>query len=161
MDKQITLKKLDTLFDNNNYNDALKLIDEMLVLDSQCEDFQLCKGICLKRMKSYEESLKFFDQSIFMNPYNGIAFSAKGNLKFETGHFSDAVSCYNQANDLNSKVNFYSGEYASFLINEFENAIKHYETALKQAGSSPNAITKRKSSLEAYEKLKLEKVFEG
>ena len=161
MDKQATLKKIDTLFENNGYIDALKLIDEMLNQDSQCEDFQLCKAICLKRMKSYDESLKCFDQSIFLNPYNGIAFSAKGNLRFETGHFSDAVMCYNQANELNAKVNFYSGEYANFLINEYENAIKHYESSLKQAGKSPEVMTKRKSSLEAYEKLKLEKIFEG
>jgi len=159
MDEQ-SRKLIEELFGKEDYNEILKLTDTLLSRDSQEEDLHLYKALCLKAMKNYEESLKSFDQSIFLNPHNGITFYSKGNLHYENEKWSLAVQCYNQAIDINAKVNFYSKENPNFLIKEYENAIKHYENALKNAGSIPTQITKRKSSIETYEKLKAEHVFD-
>lgn len=160
MDKQTRVKSFEILFENMDYSEALKIVEELITEDSQCEDFHLYRALCFKGLKNFDESLKSFDHSILLNPQKSISFAAKGNLLFDQQNYHSACLSYNQANLINAKVNFYSNENLSFLINEHEKAIKHYETASKQAGFSPDIKTKRKSSLENYEKLKLEKAFD-
>ncbi len=158
MDNKDFLEKLENYVEKKEYSEALKLLDEILSKESRCEYLHLYKAICLRYSDNGSDALKSFDDSILLNPNYGMAFAAKGNYHYLQREFELALKCYTQANKLNERINVYEKETLKFILVEHEISIHGYEYAVKNAGSNP-LVMRRKSSLETYEKLKSENVF--
>lgn len=161
MDKitEISLK-LDGLFTSKNHDEALKLLDEQISKSSNEAYLLLYKGIFLRYTKKFDESLNAFDAALLISPSDGLIFTAKGNLLFEMGKYFESVMSYNKAIVCNAKRNFYEESLPDFLLSEHEISFKFYENAFKKGGET-SSVSKRKRSMETYEKLKEEHAFDN
>jgi tetratricopeptide (TPR) repeat protein len=114
--------------DFNQYEEAIKIFDEGLKLDSDITDFWLFKGICYKKMNcpieaqeclnkinwdiyydhafrlyktgQYKKSLQYFEKGIEINPSDPDLWDNKGSCLELLGRIDDAKYCYDHAKEL-------------------------------------------------------------
>jgi len=55
------------------------------------------KGICLYRIKRFDQALASFDQAIKLDPNDVSALDNKGRCLFDLKRFYDAINSYDQA----------------------------------------------------------------
>lgn len=82
----------------NNYEDAVRTIDEGLAIYPG--DFMLWnnKGYALYNLGNYSEALKSYDMAISFNQNYTPSLVNKGDTLYKMGRFQDAVDAYSKAN---------------------------------------------------------------
>jgi tetratricopeptide (TPR) repeat protein len=89
--------------------------------------------------KNYAEAIKYCNQLIAQFPKNYIFYEIKGNCYLESGNFSEAIQCYNDAieyfkltegkSDSNVATLYNRRGYARLKLKLFEEAIKDFHKA--------------------------------
>jgi Ca-activated chloride channel family protein len=99
--------------------------------------------------KEYSEASKKY-QSL-ASTYNGAL--GLGATAFREGRFKDALSAFDTSNTLTHNQNdafksYYNGGNAALSLNQFDEAIKRYDEALKINSKDERAITNRRIAIE-------------
>ena len=120
-------------WDNKNFEQALKLFDEAVKLNSNN-----CRGYCgrgtaYSDLQNYEQAIKDFNQAIKINPNYSLAYNNRGLAYYYLKNYTQAISDYNQAIELNpndSEV-YYNRGLAYKNLQNYEQAISDYNKAIK------------------------------
>jgi len=86
----------------NNFLEASKILDEVLIIDENMAEAFFYKAICFQRFNEFNNSIKFFDKAINLNKDYHLAYINLGTLQKFLGQYDDAINTY--LSSLNHKV---------------------------------------------------------
>ena len=88
----------------NNFLEASKILDEVLIIDENMAEAFFYKAICFQRFNEFNNSITFFDKAINLNKDYHLAYINLGTLQKFLGQYDDAINTY--LSSLNHKVKF-------------------------------------------------------
>lgn len=106
--------------EDGKYEEALKILDEVLAGHPHYKEAHLGRAITLMQMAQPDESRKAFDTAIGLDKDFAAAYANRGILNDRTGRYEDAVSDYRKAVELNSELTEGPGLIWRFLHNVSE-----------------------------------------
>ena len=89
------------LYDQGNYDEAIKAYDEAIMLDPNYAYAWDGKGAALYDQGNYDEAIKALDEAIRLNPNFVEAWYNKGSILDIQGKYDDAINAYDEAIKLN------------------------------------------------------------
>ncbi|OHX65980.1 tetratricopeptide repeat protein [Flammeovirga pacifica] len=93
------------------------------------------KGIAFFKQGDYEKAKAEFDNAININRNNSTYFSNRGRTNLELSNFYEAISDFNQSNQLSEgpkeELHYYLG-LAKFNLKDYNNAIVDFNRAVKE-----------------------------
>ena len=81
----------------DNFNDAIKVYQELLTVDTRNVNGWTNKGFAEWSAGDYESALKSLDSALALDPNNAVALLNKGNSLVELERSDEALACYNRA----------------------------------------------------------------
>ena len=103
----ILCKNANVLSNAQDYQEAEKLLEKALLIDSNQEQALYAQGVILYENKNFKDALNRFDRVIKQNSRNANAYLCKGAALSETGHFDEAISNFKESlryNPLNTEA---------------------------------------------------------
>ncbi|CAD8122485.1 unnamed protein product [Paramecium sonneborni] len=91
------------LFNSQEFDEALKVINQTLKLNPNNKDSLWCKGECLIMKNNLNEALNCYNQAISVDPKHLNSIAAKGDCLRGLGQFNEAIILYDQALSINPK----------------------------------------------------------
>jgi tetratricopeptide (TPR) repeat protein len=82
----------------NEYTEAVKTIDQGLLLYGNDEKLWYNKGYALFKLGQYQEAITAYDRVLVANNQSIPALNNKGDTYFQMGKYQDAVDSYSKAN---------------------------------------------------------------
>jgi tetratricopeptide (TPR) repeat protein len=103
-------KQADELSKNDKCDEAMRMINKALLLDSMNAEYYNLKAGCLQELKRYKESFAVYTKGIEKNPKESFLYNNRGNLLLTIAEFDYAVRDFSRAIDLatNDSVRRYS-----------------------------------------------------
>lgn len=101
------IAQADSLFGNDDYDEALSLYTKAITLDTKSNtntisaDTYIKRSTCYCRLNMYEESLKDSLIAVNLAPTNPNAYLKQGIAEFNLGQFRKALISFNKGNQLN------------------------------------------------------------
>jgi len=122
----------------NDYPNALKYYDEVLVVDSGNYDVKANKALVLHATERYNDAIVVYKELIVQQPNNRLqvnlesALSSQGYLLLEKGDNRSAISCFNEVigYDVNEASAYHGLAQAYEKLNSIEKATENYEKAI-------------------------------
>ncbi|MGA1873735.1 MAG: tetratricopeptide repeat protein [Thermoplasmatota archaeon] len=93
-------KELDTAISEGNFELALEVINDMIKLDHQNDQYWNSRGVVLSKLGRIEESLQAFDQGLELNPEGSRIWYSKGCVLMDKGKPRAALACFYKTLDL-------------------------------------------------------------
>jgi tetratricopeptide (TPR) repeat protein len=103
--------------EDGNYDEALQILDELLVENAEYKEAHLAKAITLMQMGRLGESGKSFDRAIGLDNHYAQAYADRGILNDRTGQHEAALHDYRKALELNPELAEGPGWLWRFLRN--------------------------------------------
>ena len=134
MERRITYKNANTLYQEGKYSDALSLYLQILKMSNPNEKLLLAIANCFDHVGNKPEAIKYY-KKIFDK--NGMCVPAVCNMAiayYETGEYSLAKKCARKALDIDSKnsaANLVLGNIF-YQAKEYNKAIGFYEDAIEK-----------------------------
>lgn len=104
-----TFNRAFSLFYLGKHDEALKLLDLTIRLDSENASFYYFKSVVLHFIGNQKESIECSTEAIDLNPNYDLFYSHRATVLESTGELDDALKCLDKAFDLNPKC------YAGFI----------------------------------------------
>lgn len=111
---------------NENYTEALVVLEKIIELDSEDEFTYNSLSITYDSTGEYELALEAGLKALELGEKTTVEYSNIGNVYFHLGQILEARDSYNQALLLNDK-----NEYAIYGLGQYYKKIKDYEKALE------------------------------
>lgn len=92
------------LFEDGEYQRALEKYEEALAAKPDAPHYVRAKARTLMQLERYDESLRWFDQAVDLQPYFGGTYANRGILFDRMGEYERAVADYERAVDLDEEV---------------------------------------------------------
>jgi len=101
--------------------------------DIKDDDFFVAKGEKLFEEKKYEDSIKYFDKAIRLNPEDDYSLYSKGICLGFLKRYEEAIDYFNKAIELNPKNESYFAckGFTFATLQRFEEALDSYERAIE------------------------------
>ena len=90
--------------EDGNYDEALQILEKVLVAHPEYEEAHLAKAITLLQMGRLDESRKSFDRAIGLDNNYAQAYADRGILNDRVGQYEAALYDYRKANKLNPEL---------------------------------------------------------
>ena len=103
--------------EGGNYDEALQILDELLLKNAEYKEAHLAKAITLMQMGRLGESRKSFDRAIGLDNQYAQAYADRGILNDRAGQYAAALDDYKKAIKLNPKLAEGPGWLWRFLRN--------------------------------------------
>jgi Tfp pilus assembly protein PilF len=103
--------------EDGNYDEALQILDEVLVEHVEYKEAHLAKAITLLQMGRLDESRKSFDRAIGLDDHYAQAYADRGILNDRAGQHEAALHDYRKAIKLNPELAEGPGWLWRFLRN--------------------------------------------
>lgn len=103
--------------EDGNYDEALQILDEVLVENVEYKEAHLAKAITLMQMGRLGESRKSFDRAIGLDNQYAQAYADRGILNDRAGQYEAALHDYRKALKLNPELAEGPGWLWRFLRN--------------------------------------------
>jgi tetratricopeptide (TPR) repeat protein len=134
----------------NNYDQAEKLLQEVLVAEPVHPDALRFMGILYAMKRNWPAALALIDQALELNPDNAFAHSNKGNILQELGRVEDAIESYDKAIALApDNVEVYNNKgNALQALNKFADSLEWYEKAITLAPQYAMAYNNKGNALQ-------------
>jgi tetratricopeptide (TPR) repeat protein len=84
----------------NNYDEAIKTLDQGLALYENDEILWYNKGFALFKLGKYQDAVNAYDKVLRINNASIQALNNKGDTYFQMGRYQDAVDSYKRANTI-------------------------------------------------------------
>lgn len=91
-------------FEDGEYQRALRKYEEALQAKADAPHYVRAKARTLMQLGRYEESLRWFNQAVELQPYFGGTYANRGILYDRMGEYERAVADYEKAVDLSEEV---------------------------------------------------------
>jgi tetratricopeptide (TPR) repeat protein len=91
------LAKAQSVLETEDYEAALRLVDEALHQDPRNTEALVKKGGCLEGLRKLNEAVACYDQAIAIDNTLTVAYLHKGGLFNRMERFSEALQCYELA----------------------------------------------------------------
>lgn len=91
-------------FEDGEYQRALRKYEEALQAKADAPHYVRAKARTLMQLGRYEESLRWFNQAVELQPYFGGTYANRGILYDRMGKYERAVADYEKAVDLSEEV---------------------------------------------------------
>ena len=129
-------------YQNNNFDKALKIFEELIEKDPNSSDPYANIAVIKKIKKDFESSFKYLNKALALAPKNSQYHANMGNLFRDAGNFKNAIKAYQNAIKLNPKdaMNYNNLGIAYEKAGNDEYAILAYKQAVKQDGKFSKAI---------------------
>jgi len=152
MDTQIsTLLGLSVqALEQNNFEQAEKLLQEVLSVQPSHSDALRFMGILLAMKKDWPAALAFINQALDLTPDNAFAHSNKGNILQELGCIEDAIESYDKAITLapQNPETYNNKGNALQALNQFTQSIEWYDKAITLAPQYAMAYNNKGNALQ-------------
>ncbi len=129
-------------FDEKNYDESLKLLNESLQINPNNSECYSNRGLVNFKLKNTEEAISDFKKAILIDKNNYNPFFNLGNLYKELGKLDESIDNFSKAISINK--NLYIAYYNRALIKralfKFDDAIKDFDEALKIKPKFSNAL---------------------
>ncbi|HXS60764.1 MAG TPA: tetratricopeptide repeat protein [Candidatus Sulfopaludibacter sp.] len=91
------LKQGETEISKNNFDLALKLFEQAINLDPNCDYPYGDKALILDKMGKFKESLEMYSKALDLNPKNSITWYNKGLTFVNLKKIEEAIHCFDNA----------------------------------------------------------------
>jgi len=134
----------------NNYDQAEKLLQEVLGAQPTHPDALRFMGILYAMKRNWPAALVLIDQALELNPDNAFAHSNKGNILQELGRIEDAIESYDRAITLApDNVEVYNNKgNALQALNQFADSLEWYDRAIALAPQYAMAYNNKGNALQ-------------
>ena len=90
------------LFGRDDYDNAIVLYDKALNDPDALNDPNYVKALynkalALRKLKKYDDSIKYYDKALSIDPNNVEAMNGKGVCFYKLGEYTKAIECYDKA----------------------------------------------------------------
>ena len=103
--------------EDGNYEEALKVFDEVIASYPDYKDAYMGRGIALMQMQEFEKSRRDFDKALALDKNFAAAYANRGILNDRTGRYEEAMRDYRKAVSLNPDLAEGPGWFWRFLRN--------------------------------------------
>ena len=103
--------------EDGNYDEALKILDELLVNNPEYKEAHVAKAITLLQMGRHHDSRKSFDRAIRLDNNYAQAYADRGILNDRDGRYEAALHDYRKALELDPELAEGPGWLWRFLRN--------------------------------------------
>ena len=103
--------------DIKNYQKAIDYLDKLLEKDEENDWYFTLKGLCLRSLGKFEESIKYFDKAIeyYTDDNPGVIISEKATSLKNLKRFDEALECFDKAIELRPDLDIIKIEKESCL----------------------------------------------
>ncbi len=109
------------LFNQNKYQESLKVLEEGLNIEPQNTSLLGFKALCKFKMRMYSEAELLIKETLKIDPNNDFAYYVWGSMEMELDRFPVAKEKINSAIDINPLNSEYYGVLALIMYNNHEN----------------------------------------
>jgi len=129
-------------FDEKNYEESLKLLNESLQINPNDSECYSNKGIVNFKLKKIEEAISDYKKAISLDKNNYKAFFNLGNLYKEINRLDESIENFNYAISINKNhyTAYHNRAVVKKLLFKFDDAIKDFDKALKINPKYSNAL---------------------
>ena len=85
------------LYNNQQFEDSLKKLEEAISVNPKCKEAYFNKGLCHQSLNDNAKALECFDQALNLDPNYTSAIIGKGNSHLRQGDREQALSFFEQA----------------------------------------------------------------
>lgn len=127
------LKHALSLVFQTKYDEAKKLIMDIIESYPQNAESYLLMGICEVEQKNPSEALSLFDKALELQPNNADTWNHKGWAYDNLGEFEEAIECYNKAINFNPNISsaWNNKGLAFTALEKHEDAIRCFDKSLE------------------------------
>lgn len=125
MKEHKSIDKIIKLYNNQNYKDAKKKIEDLLLSDKNNTYLLNLKGIICRTTGDYQDSLASYDKAITLDRNNPSFLNNRGNLYRDLGNLQKARKDYSNALKINS--NYFDALTNLILLEQEENNYREAE----------------------------------
>lgn len=142
------LMKAITLYNENKYDKAITLLDELYVVCAEADDFMAVlsfKALCLEELHRENDAIAAYEELLTHNASCSLAWSNLGLLYRNEGRFDDAMNAYLRAVDCDPENSYAYNNLGNICIlkGEYQLSLEYARRALelnpKLAPSMSNA----------------------
>lgn len=94
------LEEANQLFDQEKYDEAIRLYDKLIVERKLGAEPLFMKGECLSNLGKHADSITWYDKAIEIDDENAMIWNGKGNALYHLDKFDQARICFECAYDL-------------------------------------------------------------
>jgi len=113
-------------FNRDENENALRLYQEVLLIDPQCSKALLGCGVVLAEIENFQAAIEYFSQAIQFDPNDAGAFAFRSFAYVRLGNLEDALNDSNRAVNLEPNIRGYYRAKAEILVN-----LKRYKESLQ------------------------------
>ena len=129
-------------FDEKNYEESLKLLNESLQINPNNSECYSNRGIVNFKLKKIEEAISDYKKSISIDKNNYNAFFNLGNLFKELNRLDESIKNFNEAISINKNHYraYHNRAVVKRLLFKFDDAIKDFDEALRINPNYSNSL---------------------
>lgn len=123
------------LIEENRFEEAIPLLDEVLRLDPNHVDAMISKGLSLSSLSQYDEADKYYEKALQLEPYSYWAWYLKANNSYLMKKLNETIKCYDKALsiDVNNPLNWNAWHLRGaslYELGHYYESIDSYKEAL-------------------------------
>lgn len=132
-DIQQKFAKVNFYFEQRRFEEAVKLLDDILSVDPENDRFLFLKASGLALSGRLEEAIESYDKGLEINPNLDIIWMDRGTHLAALGRYEEAIDSYDKAIELNAGFEdaYYNKGNSFRKLKRFDEAITTYNQGLK------------------------------
>lgn len=132
-DENVFRLTISSFFKVQNYEQAIKIFEEFILLEKMNSDDFACAGLLYSKTNQHDKGLEFYDKSLALNPCDKYSLNNKGFTLNLLDKFDDAILLFDQAIEIdNTFANFFSNRgLAKIKIGKTEEGLEEIYHSLK------------------------------
>lgn len=111
-------KKIDQAWDlyiEGDYNKAVKLLDEVLSVDSGNQEAYYLRGTAYCHLENYPRAIQDLNKALELDPEDAMAYNERGDAYYYLHKYDNAINDYNQAIKLNpNEADYYANRALAY-----------------------------------------------
>lgn len=138
-------KKSEDLFESGKYQDAIRELTQLLVMDKKNGDAYLLRAICYSASGNFKAALSDYDKAIEINPKEARYYYNRGVSYDYQEKTSNALKDYNKAIELdpNTASYYYNRAILFDSKKDFAKSIQDYTKAIELNPTNPDLYNNR------------------
>ncbi|CAD8075240.1 unnamed protein product [Paramecium sonneborni] len=142
LDYNSELVRAFTLLKNQQYENAIQLIDNLLKRSPNLADAQYLKGLAYLGSNKLEQALYFCQKATQLDKKHSKAMAEIGNIYILNKKYHEALDVFSKLIEMNEKSfeGYFGMAFVSTIINDYEKAETCYEKALQLKEKDKGAL---------------------
>ncbi len=141
-DVDAVYEEANLLFDQEKYEDAIKLYDKLIVEKKFGAEPPYMKAECLSNLNRFEEAIAWYDKAIEIDDEDALIWNGKGNAYYHQENYVQARVCYECAYDIDPEAVYYLFGIieTAILTGDLDEALHLAREALETTDNTSNVV---------------------